>query len=339
MAAAFVRGACTLIVRRQAYVKDTMNTRQRSILGVGLVLVAATVAVLWLASGRAVTYGPLAAAERWRVDSAQAGTALERVRLTSAAGRRVTCLLRRPAVAVATRAEAAVLLFGGIGTGGRAATLVDPSHRAVVLACDYPWDDPSRLPWWRIAWRMPAIRADVLATPQALAVAASFLVGLPDVDPRRVAGIGASLGVPFVASWAAEDPRVGAVALVYGGGDLRALFEANLRRKVATRWLRRALAAVGATLLADLDPARSAPRIAPRPLLLVGSREDERVPRTSVDALVAAARPPVTTVWFDGGHMVPRDTALLRAISDATVAWLARVQAPLSPSAPATLPR
>jgi len=315
---------------------DTMNTRQRSILGVGLVLVAATVAVLWLASGRAVAYGPLAAAERWRVDSAQAGTVLERVRLTSAAGRRVTCLLRRPAVAVTTRAEAAVLLFGGIGTGGRAATLVDPSHRVVVLACDYPWDDPSRLPWWRIAWRMPAIRADVLATPQALAVAASFLVGLPDVDPRRVAGIGASLGVPFVASWAAEDQRVGAVALVYGGGDLRALFEANLRRKVAARWLRRALAAVGATLLADLDPARSAPRIAPRPLLLVGSREDERVPRTSVDALVAAARPPVTTVWLDGGHMVPRDTALLRAISDTTVAWLARVQAPLSPSAPAT---
>jgi len=318
---------------------DTMNTRLRSILGVGLVLVAATVAVLWLASGRAVAYGPLAAAERRRVDSAQAGTVLERVRLTSAAGRSVTCLLRRPAVTVATRAEAAVLLFGGIGTGGRAAKMVDPSHRAVVLACDYPWDDPSRLPWWRIAWRMPAIRADVLATPQALAVAASFLVGLPSVDPRRVAGIGASLGVPFVASWAAEDQRVRAVALVYGGGDLRALFEANLRRKVAARWLRRALAAAGATLLADLDPARSAPRIAPRPLLLVGSREDERVPRTSVDALVAAARPPITTVWLDGGHMVPRDTALLRAIGDTTVAWLARVQAPLSPSAPATHPR
>jgi dienelactone hydrolase len=308
--------------------------RHRSVV-LGLALVAATVAVLWLWSGRAVAYGPLVAAERWRVDSAQARTVLERVRLTSASGRRVTCLLRRPAAVGRMRAEAAVLLFGGIGTGGRAATLVDPSHRAVVLACDYPWDDPSRLPWWRIVWRTPAIRADVLATPQALTVAASFLIGLPNVDPRRVAGIGASLGVPFVAAWAAEDQRVGAVALVYGGGDLRALFEANLRRKVATRWLRRALAAVGATLLADLDPARAAPRIAPRPLLLVGSREDERVPRTSVEALVAAARPPVTTLWIGGGHMMPRDTALLRVISDTTVAWLARVQAPLSPSSPA----
>jgi dienelactone hydrolase len=225
-------------------------------------------------------------------------------------------------------------LFGGIGTGGRAATLVDPAHRAVVLACDYPWDDPSRLPWWRIAWRVPAIRADVLATPQALAIAASFLVGLPEVDPRRVAGIGASLGVPFVAAWAAEDRRVGAVALVYGGGDFGALFEANLRRKVAAPWLRRALAAAGAVLLAELDPAHTVPRIAPRPLLLVGSREDERVPRSSVDALVTAARPPVTTVWLGGGHMMPRDSALLRAISDTTVAWLVRVQAPLSPLSP-----
>jgi len=300
-----------------------------------LALVATTVAVLWLASGHAVVYGPFVAVERSRVDSAQASTVLERVRLTSATGRRVTCLVRRPVAVGTTRAEAAVLLFGGIGTGGRAATLVDPSLRAVVLACDYPWDDPSRLPWWRIAWRMPAIRADVLATPQALALAASFLVGLPDVDPRRVAGVGASLGVPFVASWAAADQRVAAVALVYGGGDLRALFEANLRRKVPARWLRRALASVGATLLAELDPARAVPRIAPRPLLLVGSREDERVPRTSVDALIAAARPPVTTVYLGGGHMMPRDTALLRAISDTTVAWLARVQAPLSPLSPA----
>lgn len=308
--------------------------RRRSI-AIGLVLSAATVVVLWLASGRAVAYGPLVAVERSRVDSAQAGTVLERVRLTSAAGRRVTCFLRSPAAAGIARAEAAVLLFGGIGTGGRAATLVDLSHRAVVLACDYPWDDPSRLPWWRIAWRVPAIRADVLATPQALAVAASFLVGLPGVDPRRVAGIGASLGVPFVAAWAAEDQRVGAVALVYGGGDLRALFEANLRRKIAAPWLRRAVAAVGAALLAELDPARAAPRIAPRPLLLIGSREDERVPRTSVDALAAAARSPVTTVWLEGRHMAPRDTALLRIISDTTAAWLAHVQAPLSPFGPA----
>jgi len=307
--------------------------RIRSVL-FGLALVAATVAVLWLASGSAVEYGPLVAVERWRVDSAQAGTVLERVRLTSAAGRRVTCFLRRPAAAGASTAEPAVLLFGGIGTGGRAATLVDASHRAVVLACDYPWDDPSRLPWWRIAWRVPAIRADVLATPQALAIAASFLVRLPDVDPRRVAAVGASLGVPFVASWAAGDKRVRAVALVYGGGDFRALFEANLRRKVAAPWLRRALAAVGAALLVDLDPARAVPGIAPRPLLLVGSRADERVPRSSMDALANAARPPVMTVWLGGGHMMPRDTALLRAISDTTVAWLVRVQAPLSPLSP-----
>lgn len=301
----------------------------------GFALSVATVVVLWLASGRAVVYGPLVAVERSRVDSAQAGTVLERVRLASASGRRVTCLLRRPDAVGPMRAEAAVFVFGGIGTGGRAATLVDPSHRAVVLACDYPWDDPSRLPWWRIAWRMPAIYAEVLATSQALAVAASFLVGLPDVDPRRVAGIGASLGVPFVAAWAAEDHRVGAVALVYGGGDLRALFEVNLRRKVATRWLRRALAAAGAVLLGELDPAHTVPRIAPRPLLLVGSREDERVPRSSVDALVAAARPPVTTVWLGGRHMLPSDSALLRAISDTTAAWLVRVQPPLSPAPPA----
>lgn len=308
------------------------RTLPRLVLVIVLPLLAA--GLLWVLSGWTPDYTTLERVERRSVDSAQAGTTLEQVRLTSAAGRTIACLLRRPLGADTTHREAAVLLFGGIGTGGRAATLVDPAYRAVVLACDYPWADPSRLPLWRVLWRVPTIRADVVATPRALTLAASFLVGLPEVDSHRVAGIGASLGVPFVAAWAADDPRVQAVALVYGGGDLGALFEANLRRKIGAAWLRRLVANLGATLLADLDPARTALRIAPRPLLLVGSREDERMPRTSVDALVRAAGDRATMVWLGGRHMMPRDTALLRAIGDSTVAWLGRVQAPLSPPAP-----
>ena len=300
----------------------------------GALAAALAILVPWALGGRAPDYSSLGTVDLSLAATAQPGTTLERVHLTSSAGRRLECHLRRPLGSGRTASVPAVLLFGGIGTGGRAAMLVDPSLPVVVLACDYPWADPSRSPWWRILWRAPAIRADVLATPRALSLASSFVLGLPGVDRERFVGIGASLGVPFVSAWAAEDQRVRAVALVYGGGDLGVLFEANLQRRVGARWLRQVAATLGAALLRALDPARTAPRIAPRPLLLIGSEEDERVPRASVETLTRAARAPVTIVRLEGRHMMPRDTTLLRAIGDSVVGWLDRVLAPLSQSGP-----
>lgn len=296
-------------------------------------LVGATGAALWLTSGRPPRYGPLASAERRREDASVANTVSERVHLRSVTGRRVTCTLRRPAEPEPTRRSPAILLFGGIGTGRRAAQLVGPEHAVVILACDYPWEDPSRLSFWRLVPRLRTIRAEVLATPEALTLAASYLVELPEVDPRRLAGVGASLGVPFISAWAARDARVAAVALVYGGGEIGALFEANLRRTIGVGALRWLVARAAAGLLGELDPARTVGRIAPRPLLLVGSRQDDRVPARSVEALVRSARGPVTTVWFPGRHMVPSDTMLLRAVADSTVAWLSRTVLRLSPPA------
>jgi len=279
--------------------------------------------VAWALSGRAVEYGDLAGAEVSSEPSPDSAYTIDRVRLQGRSGGRVDCYLRRPVGGVAP-GRAAIVLFGGIGTGRRAAMLVDPRYGGAILSCDYPWADPSRGSIWRALPRMPAIRGQIVGTPGALALAASYLASQPGVDTNRLAAIGASLAVPFVAAWAADDRRVAAVALIYGGGDLGALFEANLRRRVGSGWLRRGLARGAAILLGPLEPARTVGRISPRPILLVGSRDDERIPRASVDALVRAAGEPKTLVWFDGRHMMPRDTALLRLITDSTVAWLER---------------
>jgi fermentation-respiration switch protein FrsA (DUF1100 family) len=99
-------------------------------------------------------------------------------------------------------------------------------------------------------------------------------------------------------------------------------------------WLRDLAARGAAALLRDLDPERTVERIAPRPLLLIGSSDDERVPRASVEALERAAHGPSRSLRFGGRHMLPNDTALLRAITDSTYDWLARVAAPLSPYVP-----
>ncbi len=294
---------------------------RRIVLAVLGVLALAILAWLW--SGRPVSYGELARVAVTPDTSPDPSYALERVALTTTTDRRVSCALRAP-----TRPAAApllgVVLLGGIGTGRRAATLVAPDFGGLVLSCDYPWRDPSTFLALRFLIALPAIRREVVGTPDALRVAATFLLSRPDVDRARLAGVGASLGVPPVSAWAGRDGRVAAVALVMGGADLAQILEANLRGQIRWPPLRRPVAALLAWLLRPIEPSRTVGRIAPRPVLIVGALGDERIPRRSTALLYAAAGEPKTIEWFGGRHMLPRDTSLLKAVTDSTLAWVSR---------------
>jgi hypothetical protein len=290
-------------------------------------LAAGTLAVAmgaWLLQGRRVQYGELAGAAVAVEASPHQAFRLDRVVLTTTTGRRVGCVLRTPARPPAPRSRLGVVLLGGIETGRRAATLVAPDFDGLVLSCDYPWRDPTTLSTWRFLATLPAIRRDVLATPDALRIAASYLLTRAEVDPSRLAGVGASLGVPAVSAWASRDERAAVVALVMGGADLEAIFEANLGGQVSRPGLRRPAAALLAWLLRPLEPSRTIPLVAPRPVLVVGALGDERIPRRSTELLFAAAREPKGLQWFGGPHMLPRDTTLLREVTDSTFAWVSR---------------
>ena len=277
----------------------------------------------WLWTGRPARYGELAQAAVTDDSSPDPSYHLQRVMLTTTTGRQVSCALRMP-TREAANPSLGVLVLGGIGTGRRAATLVAPDFAGLVLSCDYPWRDPSALSLLRFLIALPAIRRDVLGTPEALRIGASYLLSRPDVDRTRLAAVGASLGVPSVSAWASRDHRVAAVALVMGGADLAELFAANLGGQVHAPVLRRPVAALLAWLLRPLEPARTVGLIAPRPVLIVGALGDERIPRRSTALLYAAAREPKGIQWFAGRHMLPRDTTLLKAITDSTFAWVSQ---------------
>jgi dienelactone hydrolase len=99
---------------------------------------------------------------------------------------------------------------------------------------------------------------------------------LPEVDAGRSAYAGLSLGAIVGATFCGIDPRPCAAALALGGGDLG--------------WR-------------EVDPVQHLPRFAPRPLLFVNMKADERVPPAAGEALYAAAGEPKQIVWFDGGHL------------------------------------
>jgi dienelactone hydrolase len=222
-----------------------------------------------------------------------------------------------------------VVVLGGIGTGRRAAELVRTREPHVVVGLDYPWTGPRRPNLLHIARRLPDIRRAVLLTPAALLLAADYLAGhAPTTDgadgPGLIA-IGASFGAPFALAAAAADPRYDTALLIHGGGDLRRLVRWNLHRRYphAPLWL----ADIGARVLEPVEPTDHAPRLAPRPLILVNGLHDDRIPAECVSALYAAAREPKTLVWLPTPHIRPHDDALLQATAEAAVRVLDAVRA------------
>jgi fermentation-respiration switch protein FrsA (DUF1100 family) len=193
------------------------------------------------------------------------------------------------------------------------------------MSCDYPWGDPAKLSWSALVLKLPRVRAELLATARALELAVDYLVSRREVDTARLFALGASLGVPPLAAWAAGDPRPRAVALLYGGADLGAILEANMGRRLRSAAIRRFAARTFGLALRPLEPSRTVGRIAPRPLLVVASADDQWIPTRSARLLYEAAREPKRLVWLGGEHVRTGDVELLRALTDSVVAWAADV--------------
>lgn len=245
--------------------------------------------------------------------------------LRSSRGWSVRGYLRVPTCAGGARLPGVVVL-GGIRTGRHSATLVQVREPQVVLGLDYPWSGPRRLTWLEFLRRLPEIRRSVLATPAALLLAADYLSGRrADVQADSLILVGASLGVPFAAAAAAVDERFTAVALVYGGGDLPCLINANFRRAYprAPMWIAR----IGKRLAEPVEPLRYVAAVAPRPIVMVNGSGDPRIPASCVEALYAAAKEPKRLVWLKTSHITPRNDALLQAVMDAAMGALESLRA------------
>ncbi len=105
----------------------------------------------------------------------------------------------------------------------------------------------------------------------------------PQVDPRRVAYAGFSMGAILGALFCGTDERPRAAALALGGGGFGP---------------------------PEADPLQVIGRFAPRPLLFVNAERDEVIPRSAAEALHAAAGEPKEIVWFDTTHAGLRGVAL-----------------------------
>ncbi|MDA1080930.1 MAG: hypothetical protein O2973_04500 [Gemmatimonadetes bacterium] len=245
----------------------------------------------------------------------------EDVVVHDSSGLRVEMRVRRRADTAASTPSPLLVLLGGHMSGKESASLIADPREFVVASLSYPFDGNERVTGVAVVGEVPGIRRAIWDTPPAVMLALDYLLTRPDVDPARVELVGASFGVPFAAVVGALDPRVKRVWLVQGGGDPYTLILAGLQSEIGFMPARKFGAALASTLASGprFAPERWVSRIAPRPVMMVNTLDDERIPRSTAEALYAAAREPKTIVWLPGLHVQPNRPDVLGALVDAVL--------------------
>jgi fermentation-respiration switch protein FrsA (DUF1100 family) len=237
-------------------------------------------------------------------DSTDGDYESESYRLVARSGLAVDITVRSPA-RNATQRLPLVVVLGGHYTGRDAVRLLGDIPGVVVAAMSYPFTGDPRPSAATFLREIPKIREAFLDTPPAAMLALDYLLSRPDVDRTRVEGVGVSLGAPFICVAGALDSRFTRVWALHGSGGSYTLLESNMRRTIHSRALRVPAAVIANTIISGprLDPVRWVSRISPRPFMMVNALDDERLPRSGVDALYAAARQPKEIVWMSGTHI------------------------------------
>lgn len=201
-----------------------------------------------------------------------------------------------------------LLILGGHRTGSDAVELFGNVGMRAIAALDYPYDGPERVKGpGPILKTIPLARQAFLDTVPAVSLTVDWLLEQPWVDPAQLMIVGASLGVPFAATAAARDPRIKGAVLVHGAADNRLWLQRQVERRIGTEFLHRPLGTILYWLAYGpvLNTPERAARISPRPVLIIGARNDERTPAGQTEQLFEAAREPKLLRWTGGRHIQP----------------------------------
>lgn len=239
----------------------------------------------------------------------------ETVRVTANTGLTVDLRVLRPARQ--DHPLPLIVLLGGHRTGRNAIEVVGDPGQLVVAALDYPYHGPEKVRGWRQALAaVPLIQRGLLDTPPAIFLALDWLERQPWVARQQVEIMGVSLGAPFAATAGALDRRFRRVWIVHGGAGNREWIAHNLRNRVKCDWLRTQAATLVYLLTygRSFESAHWVPRISPRPLIVIGAQDDERLPRPMVERLYAAAGEPKELLWTEGEHINPDRPEIVRQL-------------------------
>jgi dienelactone hydrolase len=247
--------------------------------------------------------------------------ALHRVTLQNDRGLVVDAFVKVPRAAAAPRA--AIVTLGGLRGGVHALEYVEDTGEFIVLAMDYPFKGGrASLSTWELLRQFTAMRRAALDTPSATMLGVDYLYQRPDVDRDRIILVGGSLGALFAPAVAAADERITALALLFGAGDLFTLIDANLP---LPDLVRQPVAWGLSVVVSPLEPLKYIGRVAPRPVFMLNSTGDPRIPYRCSRLLQTAAGEPKTVRWIDTGHVHVQHKNFQQDVLVAVKGWLAEI--------------
>jgi dienelactone hydrolase len=214
----------------------------------------------------------------------------------------------------------AFVMLGGLRTGRRVVDCIDDVDNIVLLALDYPYEEKmSEYGVLEFILQMPEMRRAIMNTVPATMLSIDYLMEREEVDATRIVLIGGSVGALFAPAIAACDPRISAVAILFGAGDLQSLLYANLD---APAPVAAAGAWFGALLVSPVEPLKYVDRIAPRPLFMLNGTDDLRMPERCIRLLHEKAKQPKDLRWISSGHLHVRSKEFHNVVRRELVSWL-----------------
>ena len=243
------------------------------------------------------------------------GQLTEKLVLTSDSGLRVLLRLIRDEDPIVRRPV--LIVLGGHRTGSDAVDLFGDVGDRVVVGVDYPYDGPEKVRGpGQLLKTLPLARQAMRDTVPAVSLALDWVLAQPWADADRVIIVGASLGVPFATTAAARDQRIRGALLVHGAADNRLWLEAQLARRIDTQALHYPLSVLLHWMAYGpaLDTRERIGAIAPRPVVIIGARNDERTPAGQTELLYELAGEPKRLRFTDGAHIEPDRREIIEAL-------------------------
>jgi dienelactone hydrolase len=235
---------------------------------------------------------PLRFADRGRVNT-HYPIAIRDVSYTAGRDRVAAYLVLPPRSS--TRAPAVIYLHGSGGDRGQfvvPATWLAARH-AIGLVITAPsatsQSVASTSPAARLSQQVRLEERDVIAVRRGI----DLLRRRSDVDPSRIGFVGWSAGARAGAILAGVEPRLRTLVLMSGGSTPVSAYAARAPASLRST-VRRYLTIV--------DPLRYVGRATASGLLLQDGLRDQVVPRSALDAVVAAAPKGTTVRWYDADH-------------------------------------
>jgi len=214
----------------------------------------------------------------------------------------------------------ALLILGGVRTGRRTIDYLADTHGVVLFALDYPYEGKrSGLSTLEFLTSLPRMRRAVIHTVPASQLALDYLLSRPDVDPDRIILASGSVGAILSPAVAATDPRIDALVVLFGGGDIQSLIRTNLDRPA---WMTIPAAWLGKVITAPVEPLRYIGEVSPRPIFFLNGTEDLGFPVANVRLLHEAAREPKTIRWIEAGHVIINRPEFHDQVTGELAAWL-----------------